>query len=106
MTEAGADIIVAHMGLTTGGAIGAETGEDARRMRAADRRHRRGRASASGATSSCSATAARSPMPDDAEYILRHCRRLPRLLWRSSMERLPTEIALTEQTRKFKALSF
>ena len=33
MAEAGADVLVPHMGLTTGGAIGAETREDARRLR-------------------------------------------------------------------------
>ena len=32
MAEAGADVLVPHMGLTTGGAIGAEIGEDARRV--------------------------------------------------------------------------
>ena len=42
MTEAGADIVVCHLGLTTGGAIGARDGADARRLRAADRGARRG----------------------------------------------------------------
>ena len=41
MAEAGADIIVCHMGLTTGGAIGAKTALHARRLRAGDRRVRR-----------------------------------------------------------------
>ena len=50
MTEAGADLIVAHMGVTIGGAIGATTGEGPRRLRAADRRHRRGGAGACGST--------------------------------------------------------
>ena len=41
MTEAGADIVVAHMGVTTGGSIGATCGQVARRLRRRDRRHRR-----------------------------------------------------------------
>ena len=43
-------------------------------------------------------------MPDDAAYILKRCAGLPRLLWRLSMERLPVETALTDQTRGFKAI--
>ena len=45
-------------------------------------------------------------MPEDAAYVLRTCRHCHGFYGASSMERLPTEIALTEQTRKFKALSF
>ena len=45
-------------------------------------------------------------MPDDAATILKSCRHCHGFYGASSMERLPTEIALTEQTRKFKALSF
>jgi predicted TIM-barrel enzyme len=45
-------------------------------------------------------------MPDDAAFVLRSCRHCHGFYGASSMERLPTEIALTEQTRKFKALSF
>ena len=44
--------------------------------------------------------------PGDAEYILRNCKHVNGFYGASSMERLPTEIALTEQTRKFKALTF
>ena len=43
-------------------------------------------------------------MPDDARYILENAARLPRLLRRLRMERLPVETALTEQTRAFKAI--
>jgi len=103
MARAGADIIVVHLGLTTGGSIGAETAltlEDC---------------------PSCVdewAEAAMSvnpdsiilvhggpvAMPDDAAYILRNTQNCHGFYGASSMERLPTEIALTEQTRAFKAI--
>ena len=106
MTEAGADIIVCHMGLTTGGAIGAETALKLDDCPSADRRLGRRRPARCATTSSCSATAARSPRPrtpPTSSSAAAHCHGF---YGASSMERLPTEIALTEQTRKFKALSF
>ena len=45
-------------------------------------------------------------MPDDAAYILRHCRACHGFYGASSMERLPVEFALSEQTRTFKAIHF
>ena len=104
MTRAGADIIVAHMGVTTGGAIGATSAKTARRLRRRDRRHRRRRPRRRAPTSSSSATAARSPSPHDAAYILKHARTCHGFYGASSMERLPVERALTEQTRAFKAI--
>jgi len=105
MAEAGADIIVPHMGLTTGGAIGAETAlkledcpaliddwaEAARRVRP-----------------DIIVICHGGPIatPDDAAYILRTCRNVHGFYGASSMERLPTEIALTETTRRFKGVSF
>jgi predicted TIM-barrel enzyme len=44
-------------------------------------------------------------MPADAEYILQRCRHCHGFYGASSMERLPTETALTEQTRRFVAIS-
>ena len=44
-------------------------------------------------------------MPDDAQYIIDHCPGIHGFYGASSMERLPTEIALTEQTRRFKAVT-
>ena len=41
--------------------------------------------------------------PDDAQYVLQHTRDCHGFYGASSMERLPTEVALTEQTRRFKA---
>ncbi len=104
MTRAGADIIVAHMGVTTGGAIGATSAQLARRLRRRHRRHRRWPRSPSARTSSCSATAAPSPMPDDAAYVLKHAATCHGFYGASSMERLPVERALTDQTRAFKAI--
>ena len=104
MAEAGADIIVAHMGLTTGGAIGAGTAlaladcvpriaaiaEAARRVRPDILLLCHGGPIA---------------MPEDARYILQNCPGIHGFYGASSMERLPTEIALTEQTRRFKAIT-
>ena len=105
MAEAGADILVAHMGLTTGGSIGAETArtlEDCVRDIGAW------------------AEAARSVRPDilvmchggpianpeDAEYVLRNTPGCNGFYGASSMERLPAETALIDQTQRFKQLSF
>ncbi|MFN4100345.1 MAG: phosphoenolpyruvate hydrolase family protein [Pararhodobacter sp.] len=105
MALAGADILVMHMGLTTGGSIGAET------VRSLD---------------DCArdvdlwAEAARRVRPDilvichggpiatpeDAAYILRNTELCHGFYGASSMERLPTESALADTTRAFKALTF
>jgi len=104
MADAGADIIVAHMGLTTGGTIGAATAltladclpridaiaEAARRMRPDVLLLCHGGPIAT---------------PEDAQYILDHCEAIHGFYGASSMERLPTEIALTEQTLKFKKIA-
>jgi predicted TIM-barrel enzyme len=45
-------------------------------------------------------------MPDDAEFVLKSCAACHGFYGASSMERLPVEIALTEQTRKFKSIAF
>ena len=106
MTEAGADIIVCHMGLTTGGTIGAETAQDARRLRRADRRVGRRGPRASATTSSCSATAARSRCPTTPTYVLQRADGIHGFYGASSMERLPVEQALKQQTEAFKAVTF
>jgi len=103
MAGAGADIIVCHMGLTTGGAIGAETA-----LKLAD----------CVAPIKAWAAAARSvnpevlvlchggpiATPEDAHFILQQCPECDGFYGASSMERLPTEMALTETTRRFTAL--
>lgn len=103
MAQAGADIIVCHLGLTTGGSIGAETaltlkdcpalvdawGEAALKV-----------------NPNIIILVHGGPvaMPEDAQYVLDHARVCHGFYGASSMERLPTEIALTEQTKAFKAL--
>ena len=106
MTEAGADIIVAHMGVTTGGAIGATSGDDAlpTASPAIDAIAEAARAVRADVIVLCHGGPI--AMPDDAAYILRECRACHGFYGASSMERLPVEVALTEQTRTFKAISF
>jgi predicted TIM-barrel enzyme len=105
MTAAGADLIVCHMGLTTGGAIGAGTAlklEDCPQL--IDEWAAAARAVRDDVMVLCHG----GPIaqPEDAAFILRSCKHCHGFYGASSMERLPTEIALTEQTRKFKALTF
>ncbi len=103
MAEAGADIIVVHLGLTTGGSIGAETAVTLK--------------DAPGITDKLAAAALEiNPeaiilvhggpvaMPEDAEFVLSNTQNCHGFYGASSMERLPTEVALTEQTRKFKEI--
>lgn len=105
MAAAGADVIVAHMGLTTKGAIGASTAktlEDAVPLVQAI---------------TDAALAERDDvivlchggpiaMPDDAQYVLQNTNNVHGFYGASSMERLPVETALTEQVKKFKAIRF
>jgi predicted TIM-barrel enzyme len=105
MAAAGADIVVCHMGLTTGGTIGAGTAlklEDCPALIDA------WAAAALAVKKDAIVLCHGGPiaLPEDAAYILKSCRHCHGFYGASSMERLPTEIALTEQTRKFKALSF
>ena len=104
MTEAGADIVVAHMGLTTGGAIGAATAltldDCVRRIDAIADAARRVRPDVI-----LLCHGGPIAMPEDAAYILDRCSGIHGFYGASSMERLPTEIALTEQTRRFKAIA-
>jgi predicted TIM-barrel enzyme len=105
MTAAGADLIVCHMGLTTGGAIGAGT---ARTLDGCVPLIDAWAAAALDVRDDVLVLCHGGPIatPEDAAYILKSCRQCHGFYGASSMERLPTEIALTEQTRKFKALSF
>ncbi|PVB62409.1 phosphoenolpyruvate hydrolase family protein [Labrenzia sp. 011] len=104
MTEAGADIIVCHLGLTTGGAIGAETAltldDCVDQINAWSRAAREVR-------EDVIVLCHGGPIaqPDDATYVLKRCPDCHGFYGASSMERLPTEIALIDQTRKFKAIS-
>jgi predicted TIM-barrel enzyme len=103
MAKAGADIIVCHLGLTTGGSIGAETA-----LTLADcvPRINASTAAARAVRKDVIVLCHGGPisMPEDATYILKRCPDCHGFYGASSLERLPTEIALTEQTRKFKRI--
>ena len=100
MAMAGADILVPHMGLTTAGTIGAKTAktldeciplinewvEAARSVRP---------------DIICLCHGGPIANPEDAAYILQHCKGIQGFYGASSMERLPTEIAIRDQVRKF-----
>jgi len=104
MAASGADIVVCHLGLTTGGSIGADTA-----LKLAD----------CVAPINAWAAAARAVNPDvivlchggpiatpeDAQFILQQCPSCDGFYGASSMERLPTEVALTETTRRFTQIS-
>lgn len=103
MTEAGADIIVVHLGLTTGGDIGANTAHNLE--------------SCVPVINACAAAAKAvrgdvivlchgGPIaePEDAAYILSHCSDCHGFYGASSMERLPTEVAIKNTINAFKKI--
>ena len=105
MAHAGADIIVCHMGLTTSGSIGAQTAKsledcvpliDAWAMAAKWVRE--------DVIVLCHGGPIASP--DDATYVLKNAKHVHGFYGASSMERLPTELAMTAQTKAFKSISF
>jgi predicted TIM-barrel enzyme len=100
MAEAGADIVVCHLGLTTGGAIGAGTA-----LTLADcvPRINQWAAAAHAVKPDAIVLCHGGPIatPEDAQYVLAHCPSCAGFYGASSMERLPTETALTETTRRF-----
>ncbi|MFL5691209.1 MAG: phosphoenolpyruvate hydrolase family protein [Ktedonobacteraceae bacterium] len=103
MAQAGADILVPHMGLTTKGSIGAHTAvtldEAVKRVQAM---HDAAREINSNILVLCHG----GPIaePDDAAYVLSHTNGVVGFFGASSMERLPTEVAITENTRRFKQI--
>ncbi len=103
MAEAGADVLVPHMGLTTNGTIGAKTAltleESAERVQAM-------RDAAVAVNPDVLVLCHGGPIaePDDAAYVLGHTTGVVGFFGASSMERLPTERALTQQVRTFKAI--
>jgi predicted TIM-barrel enzyme len=103
MAEAGADIIVCHLGLTTGGAIGAGT---ALKLEDCPALVDRWAAAARSLRDDVLVLVHGGPVaqPEDAAFVLERSRLAQGFYGASSMERLPTEIALTEQTRKFVGL--
>ena len=105
MADAGADIVVAHMGLTTKGAIGATSALTLEESPASVQAICD---AARGVHSDVIVLCHGGPisMPEDAEYVLQNTTGVNGFYGASSMERLPTEIAITEQMRKFKAVRF
>ena len=103
MAKAGADIIVCHLGLTTGGAIGART---ALGLEETIPKIESWSSAARGVRPDVLVLCHGGPIatPDDASYVLKKAKGCNGFYGASSMERLPTEVALTETTRKFKAI--
>jgi len=105
MARAGADVIVAHMGLTTKGAIGARSAKTLDDC-------------VNDIQAICDAAKAVNPevivlchggpvsMPEDAEYVLQRTKGVHGFYGASSMERLPTEVAIKGQMERFKAIRF
>ena len=103
MTEAGADIIVAHMGVTTGGAIGAKAAKSLDQcVSEIDAIADAARAVRSDVIVICHGGPI--AMPEDARYILEHSRNCQGFYGASSMERLPVETAIAQQVKDFGGL--
>ena len=104
MTDAGADVLVPHMGLTTKGTIGAQTAltldECVDRIQAM---HDAAVAVNADVIVLCHGGPLAEPV--DAQYVLERTTGVVGFYGASSMERLPTEVAMTENMRRFKALS-
>ncbi|MQT14578.1 phosphoenolpyruvate hydrolase family protein [Segnochrobactrum spirostomi] len=104
MAKAGADIVVCHLGLTTGGSIGAET---ALTLADCPALVDRWAEAALKVNPDIIVLVHGGPVaePDDAAFVLRETRNCHGFYGASSMERLPVERALTDQTRRFKAIT-
>ncbi len=103
MAKAGADIIVVHLGLTTGGSIGADTALKLDQCPECVDAWA-GAALAENPDAIVLVHGGPVAMPDDATFVLKNTKNCHGFYGASSMERLPTEIALTEQTAKFKQI--
>jgi predicted TIM-barrel enzyme len=103
MTRAGADVLVPHMGLTTKGSIGAHT---ARTLDECVGLIQAMHDAATAIRDDVLVLCHGGPIaePDDARYVLERTRGVAGFFGASSMERLPTEVAMTENMRRFKAL--
>ena len=105
MADAGADIIVAHMGLTTKGTIGATTALNLEQSVGAVQAICD---AARGVNEEVIVLCHGGPIsePEDAEYVLQNTNGVNGFYGASSMERLPVEVAITEHIKKFKAIAF
>ncbi|GAA4707256.1 phosphoenolpyruvate hydrolase family protein [Brevibacillus fulvus] len=103
MAEAGADILVPHVGLTTSGTIGAKT---ALSLEEAVEHVQAMHDAAKEVNPDILVLCHGGPIsgPEEVDYVLKHTTGIVGFFGASSMERLPTEVAITENMRKFKAL--
>jgi predicted TIM-barrel enzyme len=103
MAKAGADVIVAHMGLTTKGSIGASTAVS---LKDAPKKVQELCNAAKSVNPDVICLCHGGPIaePKDAEYVLQNTTGVHGFYGASSMERLPTELAIKEQTAKFKTI--
>jgi predicted TIM-barrel enzyme len=104
MAKAGADMVVCHLGLTTGGTVGART---AAKLKECVPQIDAWAKAAREVNPDIIVLCHGGPIatPDDAQQILKACRGCNGFYGASSMERLPIEAALTETTRKFKSMN-
>ncbi len=103
MTDAGADILVAHMGLTTAGTIGAHTAKTLQQcVPLIDAIVQTAKSMRPDVIVLCHG----GPIaePPEAEFILKNCKHVDGFYGASSMDRLPTERAITQQTKTFTAI--
>lgn len=104
MTEAGADVLIPHLGLTTKGTIGAQTAltleEGVKRIQAM---HDAAKAINKDVLVLCHGGPIAEPA--DAKYVLENTEGIVGFFGASSIERLPTEVAITEQVRQFKGIT-
>jgi predicted TIM-barrel enzyme len=105
MAKAGADILIPHMGLTTKGSIGAHT---AMTLEEAAKRVQAMHDAAKKVNKKILVLCHGGPIsePADAQYILDHTEGVVGFYGASSVERLPTEVAITNCVKKFKELTF
>ena len=103
MAAAGSDVLVPHMGLTTGGAIGAET---AKTLDECVELVQAMRDAAVEVRPDVLVLCHGGPIaePEDAAYVLERTQGVVGFFGASSMERLPTEVAMTETMRRFKSI--
>jgi predicted TIM-barrel enzyme len=105
MTRAGADVIVAHMGVTVGGTVGATSARTLEQcVSEVDRIAEAAMRVRPGVLVLCHGGPIAAP--EDAEFMMRKCQHCHGFYGASSMERLPVETALTEHVRRFKGLTF
>ncbi|MDM8528764.1 phosphoenolpyruvate hydrolase family protein [Anaerolineales bacterium HSG24] len=105
MAKVGADVLVPHMGLTTKGSIGADT---ALTLEGSAKRVQAMHDAAIEVNPNILVLCHGGPIaePEDAQYIFDNTKGIVGFFGASSVERLPTEVAIEEQARKFKSLSF